>query len=113
MRRTMVALLAGTLGLGGAGRALASEDEGRHEHQAVTYCRLAGGGPEDADEGGEGGRDSEDWRGQETRKDGGWSTRPRSAKNGKGTDIEVSAEGKVLERGKTHDEKSEPEHQRK
>ena len=34
-------------------------------------------------------------------------------KNGKGTDIEVSADGKVLERGKTHDEKSEPEHEGK
>jgi hypothetical protein len=33
-------------------------------------------------------------------------------RNGKGTDIEVSADGKVLERGETHDEKSEPEHRR-
>ena len=30
-------------------------------------------------------------------------------KKGKGTDLEVSADGKVLERGKTHDESSEHE----
>ena len=31
--------------------------------------------------------------------------------NGKGQDIEISAEGKVLERGKLHDESTEKEHE--
>lgn len=111
MRRTMVALLAGTLGLGGVGRALADEDEGRHEHQPVTMADLPPAAQQTLKKEAKGGK-IEELR-QETRKDGRVVYEAEIVSNGKGTDIEVSAEGKVLERGKTHDEKSEPEHQRK
>jgi len=40
MRKMAMALLAGTLGLGGAGWAVADEDEGSHEHQSVTMADL-------------------------------------------------------------------------
>ena len=40
MRKMAVALLAGTLGLGGVGRAVADEDEGSHEHQSVTMADV-------------------------------------------------------------------------
>jgi len=107
----MVALLAGTLGLGGVGRALADEDEGSHEHQSVTMADLPAAAQKTFKKEAKGGK-IEELR-KETRKDGSVAYEGEIVRNGKGTDIEVSAEGKVLERGKSHDEKSEPEHQRK
>ena len=46
---------------------------------------------------------------KETRKDGSVIYEAEIVKNGKGTGLEVSSEGKVVERGKTHDESSEHE----
>lgn len=50
---------------------------------------------------------------KETRKDGTVVYEAEIVKAGKGRDIEVSADGKVIGRGKTHDEKAEHEHERK
>ena len=111
MRKMAVALLAGTLGLGGAGRAMADEDEGGHEHQSVSMADLPAAAQKTLKKEAKGGK-VEELR-KETRKDGTVAYEAEIVKNGKGTDIEVSADGKVLERGKTHDEKSEPEHQGK
>jgi uncharacterized membrane protein YkoI len=46
---------------------------------------------------------------KETRKDGKVIYEAEIVKAGKGTDIEVGADGKVLERGKAHDEATEHE----
>ena len=108
MRKMAVALLAGTLGLGGVGRAVADEDEGSHEHQSVTMAEVPPAAQKTLRKEAKGGK-IEELR-KETRKDGTMAYEAEIVKNGKGTDIEVSADGKVLERGKPHDEKSEPEH---
>src|SRR5881394_1058089 len=111
MKTLKTLFLAGVLVLGFASRGLAEENESGHEHQAVkmedapapvqnTLKKEAKGG------------EIEELR-KETRKDGTVIYEAEIVENGKGTDIEVSADGKVLERGKTHDEKSETEHGRK
>jgi len=105
-----IAFLAGTLALG-AGRAVADENEGGHEHQSVTMADLPAAAQKTLKREAKGGK-VEELR-KETRKDGRVAYEAEIVKNGKGTDIEVSADGKVLERGKSHDEKSEPEHERK
>ena len=107
MRRTTIALLAGTLALGGAGRAMANDNESGHEHQSVTMADVPAAAQKTLKREAKGGK-IEELR-KETRKDGTVAYEAEIVKNGKGTDIEVSADGKVLERGKTHDEKSEPE----
>ena len=111
MRKMAVVLLAGTLGLGGVGRAVADEDEGSHEHQSVTMADLPAAAQKTLKREAKGGQ-IEELR-KETQKNGKVVYEAEIVKNGKGTDIEVSADGKVLERGKPHDEKSEPEHQGK
>ena len=50
---------------------------------------------------------------KETRKDGSVAYEAEIVKNGKGTNLAVSSEGKVVERGTTHDESSEHEHEKK
>ena len=107
MRKLAVALLAGTLELGGVGRAVADEDEGTHEHQSVKMADLPAAAQKTLKREAKGGK-IEELR-KETRKDGTVAYEAEIVKNGKGTDIEVGADGKVLERGKTHDEKSEHE----
>jgi hypothetical protein len=107
----MTALLAGMLSLGGVGRALADEDEAGHKHESVTMADLPAAAQKTLKREAKGAK-IEELR-KETRKDGTVAYEAEFVKNGKGTDIEVSAEGKVLERGKTHDESSEPEHQNK
>jgi hypothetical protein len=111
MRGMTIALLAGTLALGGVGRAVADEDEGGHEHQAVKMADLPAAAQKTLKHEAKGGK-VEELR-KETRKDGTVVYEAEIVKAGKGTDIEVGADGKVLERGKTHDEKSESEHGRK
>jgi hypothetical protein len=111
MRKTALALLAGTLGLGGVGRAVADEDEGSHAHQSVTMAEVPPAAQKTFKKEAKGGK-LEELR-KETRKDGTVAYEAEIVKNGKGTDIEVGADGKILERGKTHDEKSEPEHEGK
>ena len=108
MLRMTIGVLAGALALGGVGRAVADEDEGSHEHQSVTMADLPAAVQKTLKREAKGGK-VEELR-KESRKDGTVAYEAEIVKNGKGTDIEVSADGKVLERGKTHDEKSEPKH---
>jgi hypothetical protein len=107
MRRMAMALLAGTLGLGGVGRAVAEEDEGGHKHQSMTMTDLPAPAQRTLNEEAQGGT-IERLR-KETRKDGTVAYEADVVKNGTGREIEVSAEGKVLERGKPHDETNEHE----
>jgi hypothetical protein len=107
MRKMTVALLAATLGLGGVGRALADEHEGTHEHRSVAMADLPAAAQKTLKREAKGGK-IEELR-KETRKDGTVIYEAEIVKNGKGTDIEVNGDGKVVERGKTHDESSEHE----
>jgi hypothetical protein len=107
MKTLTVALLAGTLSVGSVGIVLADEDEGAHEHQSVAMADLPAAAQKTLKREAKGAK-IEELR-KETRKDGTVAYEAEVVKNGKGTDIEVSAEGKVLERGKTHDESSEHE----
>ena len=110
--RMTVAVLVGALGLGGSvGRAIADQNEAGHEHQSVTMADVPAAAQKTLKREAKGGK-IEELR-KETRKDGTVAYEAEIVRNGKGTDIEVSADGKVLERGKTHDEKSEPEHEGK
>jgi hypothetical protein len=90
-----------------SGRVLAEENESGHEHQAVKMEDAPGPVQATLKKEGKGG-DIEELR-KETRKDGAVIYEAEIVKNGKGRDIEVSAEGKVLRRGKSHDEKGEHE----
>jgi uncharacterized membrane protein YkoI len=105
MRTIAMALLAGTLSLGGSGGARADEDEAGHHHQSVTMAELPAAVQKTLNREAKGGK-IEELR-KETRKDGKVIYEAEIVKNGKGTDIDVSAEGKVLARGHTHDESSE------
>jgi uncharacterized membrane protein YkoI len=107
MHKLATMLLAGTLGLGLGGSALAHENESGHEHQSVTMDDLPAAVQTTFKQEAKGGK-IEELR-KETRKDGAVVYEGEIVKNGKGRDLEVSATGKVLERGKTHDESSEHE----
>jgi len=107
MHKLATLLLAGMLGLGLSGRALANESEGCHEHQSVKMEDLPAAVQTTFKHEAKGGQ-IEELR-KETRKDGTVVYEGEIVKNGKGRDLEVSATGKVLERGKTHDESSEHE----
>ena len=107
MQKLTALFLAGALGLGFGNRVLAEENESGHEHQTVkvedapapvqaTLKKEAKGG------------EIEELR-KETRKDGTVIYEAEIVKSGKGRDLEMSAEGKVLKRGKAHDEKAEHE----
>jgi uncharacterized membrane protein YkoI len=107
MRRAATWLLAGTLGLGLGigGRVTADEKESGHEHQSVTLAELPAPVRTTFEREAKGGK-IEELR-KETKKNGSIIYEAEIVKNGKGTDIEVNAAGKVVERGKTHDESSE------
>jgi uncharacterized membrane protein YkoI len=105
MHKLTTLLLAGTLGLGIGSRAIADENESEHEHQSVTMAELPGPARTTLEREAKGGK-IEELR-KETKKDGTVIYEAEIVKKGKGTDIEVNAEGKVVERGKTHDESSE------
>jgi uncharacterized membrane protein YkoI len=107
MRKLATLLLAGTLGVGFGARALADENERGHEHQSVTMADLPAPVQATFKRESKGGK-VEELR-KETRKDGTVIYEGEIVKNGKGTDIEVNSAGKVVERGKTHDESSEHE----
>src|SRR4051812_45792382 len=98
MKKLIVALLAGMLSIGGIGRAMADEDEGGHEHQSVTMAELPAAAQKTLKREAKGGK-IEELR-KETRKDGMVVYEAEVVKNGKGNDIEVSADGKVIEPGK-------------
>src|SRR5690348_2940442 len=105
MRKLTMLLVAGTLGLGLGGRASANENESKHEHQSVTMAELPAPVQKTLKREAKGGK-LEELR-KETKKDGSVLYEAEIVKNGKGTDIEVNADGKVVERGKTHDESKE------
>jgi hypothetical protein len=106
MRKLATWLLAGTLGLGVGGRAFADENETGHEHQSVTMAELPGPVQATLKREAKGGK-IEELR-KETKKDGSVLYEAEIVKNGRGTDIEVNAAGKVVERGRPHDESTEP-----
>jgi uncharacterized membrane protein YkoI len=91
--------------------ARADEDEAGHKHESVTMADLPAAAQKTLKREAKGGT-LEELR-KETKKDGTVVYEAEIVRNGKGTDIEVSAAGKVLEREKPHDEASEPEHQKK
>jgi len=93
------------VGLGG--RALADENESGHEHQSVSMAELPAPVQSTFKREAKGGK-IEELR-KETRKDGSVVYEAEIVKKGKGTDIEVDAHGKVVERGKPHDESTEHE----
>jgi hypothetical protein len=107
MRKLATLLLAGTLGAGLGARALADENESGHEHQSVTMAELPAPVQSTLKREGKGGN-IEELR-KETRKDGSTIYEAEIVKKGKGRDLEVSSDGKVIDRGKTHDESSEHE----
>jgi len=107
MRKLATLLLAGALGTGFGVRAFAGENESGHQHQSVTMAELPAAVQTTFNREAKGGK-VEELR-KETRKDGSVVYEAEIVKNGKGTDLEVSSAGKVIERGKTHDESSEHE----
>ena len=107
MRTLATLLLAGALGTGIGVRVLADENEGGHEHQSVTMAELPAPVQATLNREAKGGK-IEELR-KETGKDGSIIYEAEIVKKGRGTDLEVSSEGKVIERGKTHDESSEHE----
>lgn len=107
MRKFATFLLTGVLGTGSGVLAHAHEKEGKHEHQPVTMADLPAAVQATLKREAKDGK-IEELR-KETRKDGTVIYEAEIIKKGKGTDIEVSADGKVIERGKAHDESSEHE----
>ena len=107
MHKLTTLLLAGALGLGLGGRVFADENESGHEHQSVKMAELPSAVQATLKKEAKGGK-IEELR-KETRKDGSVIYEAEIVKSGKGRDIEVNADGKVVERGKTHEEKSEHE----
>jgi len=107
MRKLATLLLAGALGTGLGARALADENEGGHEHQSVKMAEVPAPVQATLNREAKGGK-VEELR-KETHKDGAVVYEAEIVKNGKGCNLEVSSAGKVIERGKTHDESSEHE----
>jgi uncharacterized membrane protein YkoI len=104
-KTTMAVFLTGALSLAGAGGLLAAENEAGHQHEPVTMSELPAAAQKTLKHEAKGGK-IEELR-KETRKDGSVVYEAEVVKNGKGTNLEVGADGKILERGKTHDESSE------
>lgn len=100
-------MVAGAFGLGLGAPAFADENESGHEHQSVKMEELPAAAQATFKKEAKSGQ-IEDLR-KEIRKDGTVVYEGEIVKNGKGRDLEVSAAGKVLERGKAHDESSEHE----
>ena len=107
MHKLATLLLAGALAAGLSGRTLADENESGHQHQPVTMAELPAPVQTTLKREAKGGK-IEELR-KETKKDGTVIYEAEIVKKGKGTDIEVNADGKVVERGKPHDEKGEHE----
>jgi len=111
MRKLAMALLAGALSLGGIGGALADPKgaKGSPEttEQAVTLADLPDSTRATLEREAKGGRIEELTK--ETSKNGTVTYEAEIVKNGKGSEVEVSEMGMVLERGKAHDESKEVE----
>ena len=105
MRKLMVSLLGLTLGLGTAAPVMANEAV-EHEHgQVVEMSALPAPVKATFDKESKGGT-LEEVR-KDTLKDGRVVYRGEVIKKGKGTELEVGENGKVLHRGKAHDESKE------
>jgi hypothetical protein len=100
MHKLATLFLAGTLGLGLSGRVLADENESGHRHQSVTMAELPAAVQTTFNSEAKGGK-VEHLR-KETRKGGAVIYEAEIINKGMGTNIEVNADGKVVERGKTH-----------
>jgi len=105
MHKLATLLVAGTLGLGFGRRASADENESGHEHQTVKMAEVPAPVRTTLEREAKGGK-IEELR-TETSKDGSALYEAEIVKKGKATDIEVNAGGRVVERGKTHNEDTE------
>jgi uncharacterized membrane protein YkoI len=99
------ALLAALISLGGARGALADEHEDAHEHDSVTMADLPPEVQATFERESKGGR-VEDLR-RETHMGGTVIYEGEIVHEGRGAEIEVGANGKVLEREAPHDERAE------
>ena len=111
MRTMTVAVLAGALALGGVGRAVADEGEGSHEGQSITMAELPAVVQTTLQREARGAQIEELTK--QTRENGRVAYGAELVKDGKGRNILLNADGKILKRGTPHEEKSEPEHQGK
>lgn len=106
MHKSSRLLLSGVLGVSLCGTAFAAEEnEGGHEHTPITLEELPAPVKATFEKEAKGGK-VEELR-KETRKDGKVIYEGEIVKGGKGREIEVNAEGKVVERHKAHDESAE------
>jgi hypothetical protein len=105
MRTLATLFLAGTLAAGVGSQAFAGDNESGHEHQSVKMADLPAAVQATLKREAKGGK-IEELR-KETRKDGAVIYEAEIIKKGQGSDIQVDSDGKVLERGKSHDESSE------
>jgi hypothetical protein len=117
MRTLAMALLAGTLSLGGVGAAWADESgasaKGHPDtkHESVKLSDLPAAARKTLEHEAQGGKLQELCK--DTSKNGTVSYEAEVVKDGKGTDVAVSEKGMLLERGKTHEESGEREHHEK
>jgi hypothetical protein len=110
MKKLLVPMLGLWLGLGVSGRVLADE-AGEHEGgQEISMSELPAPVKATFDKEAKGGR-VEELR-KDTGKKGETVYFGEVVKKGKGTELEVSESGKVIHRGKTHDESKEPGEQK-
>jgi hypothetical protein len=111
MRKLAMALLAGTLSLGGVGSALADPTSAKGSpettEQEVTLADLPDSARATLEREAKGGRIEELTK--ETSKNGTVTYEAEIVKDGKGREVEVSEKGMLLERGKAHDESKETE----
>jgi len=109
MKKVAMAFCLGILGvaLNVPGAARGHEEEKGHAHESVKFEELPAVVQATFTRESKGGK-IEELR-KETRKNGKVIYEGEIVKNGKGWDIEVNAEGKVVERGKPHSEEGEHE----
>jgi hypothetical protein len=111
MRKLAMALLVGTLSLGGIGGAMADPKgaKGSPEttEQVVTLADLPGSARATLEREAQGGRIEE--LTMATSKNRTVTYEAEIVKDGKGFEVEVSEKGMLLERGKVHDERTEAE----
>ena len=110
MRKLATFLLVGVVSAGFGARVFADENEKGHQHQAVTMAELPAPVQATFKREAKGGK-LEELR-KETRKDGSVVYEAEIVKSGEGTELEVNSEGRVIERGKAHDESNE-QHEKK
>ena len=108
MKRRMTWMMSALLGLALSGPAWAHGNEKTHKHESVSMSDLPQAVRTTFDREAKGGK-LEELR-KETRKDGATVYEAEIVSSGKGQDITVASDGKVLERGKMHDESQEKEH---